>query len=75
MRLFLFYFLIAVAGFIVVMVIQMVFGLVFALFGADGQAIGNGFIASLLNAVWASLMLAVVAAAHRQLASGSAAVA
>lgn len=71
LRLFLFYFLIVIAGLIVVMVIQMVFGLVFALFGAEGQAIGNGIVASLLNAGWASLMLAVVAAAHRQLASGS----
>ena len=68
LRLFFFYFLIAAAGMIVIMVIQMVLGLVFALFGADGQAIGNGVVSSLLNAAWATLFLAVLAAAHRQLA-------
>jgi hypothetical protein len=71
LRLFLFYFLIAVAGMIVVMVIQMVLGLVFALLSAEGQAIGNGVVSSLLNAAWATLFLAVLAATHRQLADGN----
>jgi hypothetical protein len=69
LRLFLFYFLITVAGLVVVIVIEMVLGLVFALFGTEGQAIGNGVVSSLLNAAWATLFLAVLAAAHRQLAS------
>lgn len=70
LRLFFFYFLIMVAGLVVVIVIEMVLGVVFALFGAEGQAIGNGVVSSLLNAAWATLFLAILAAAHRQLASG-----
>lgn len=68
LRLFLFYFLIMIAGMIVILVIQMVLGLVFALFGAEGQAIGNGVVSSLLNAAWATIFLAVLAATHHQLA-------
>lgn len=75
LRLFFFYFLIMIAGLVVVIVIEMVFGLVFALFGAEGQAIGNSVVSSLLNAAWATLFLAILAAAHRQLAGGDQSVA
>jgi hypothetical protein len=71
LRLFFFYFLIFVAGLIVVIVIEMIFGLLFALFGAQGALIGNGIVSSLLNAGWATLFLAVLAAAHRQLSGPS----
>jgi hypothetical protein len=71
LRLFFFYFLIMVAGLVVVIVIEMVLGVVFALFGAEGQTIGNGIVSSLLNAAWATLFLAILAAAHRQLAGGA----
>lgn len=70
LRLFGFYFLIIVAGIVVITVIQLVFSLIFAVFGAQAQLIGDGAVSSLLNAAWAALMLAVLAAAHRQLASG-----
>jgi membrane-anchored glycerophosphoryl diester phosphodiesterase (GDPDase) len=71
LRLFFFYFLIIVAGVIVVSVLQMIFGLVFALFGAQGQLIGDGIVASILNAAWAVVFLAILAAAHNQLAGPS----
>lgn len=70
LRLFFFLFLIALAGLIVVTIVQMIFGLVFALFGAEGELIGNGVVSSALNAAWATVFLAVLAAAHRQLATG-----
>jgi membrane-anchored glycerophosphoryl diester phosphodiesterase (GDPDase) len=73
LRLFFFYFLIIVAGVIVVSVLQMIFGLVFALLGAEGGLIGNGVVSSLLNAAWVTIFLAVLAAAHRQLSGPSSA--
>jgi hypothetical protein len=52
------------------LVIQMVLGLIFALFGPEGQMIGNGIVSSLLNAAWVTIFLAVLAATHHQLAGG-----
>lgn len=67
-RLFLFYFLLIVAVIVVGLVVSIVVGLVFALMGPEGALIGNSLVAGLLNAVWATLFLAALAAAHRQLA-------
>ncbi len=67
-RLFLFYFLLVVAIMVVGIVISIVIGLVFALAGSEAALIGNALVAGLLNAVWATLLLAALAAAHRQLA-------
>lgn len=66
-RLFLFYFLLLVAVLVVGVVISMVVGLVFALAGPEAALIGNALVAALLNAVWATLFLAALAAVHRQL--------
>lgn len=66
-RLFLFYFLLILAVIVVGIVVSIVFGLVFALLGPEGALIGNALVAGLLNAVWATLFLAALAAAHRQL--------
>lgn len=67
-RLFLFYFLLIVAILVVGMVVSMVVGLMFALAGPEAALIGNALVAGLLNAAWATLFLAALAAAHRQLA-------
>ena len=68
LRLFLFIFLIALAVTVAFIVVSMIAGLIFALFGPEGALIGNGLVAALLNAAWAVLILAALAAVHRQLA-------
>ena len=68
LRLFLFIFLIALAVMVAFIVVSMIAGLIFALFGPEGALIGNGLVAALLNAAWAVLILAALAAVHRQLA-------
>jgi hypothetical protein len=70
-RLWLFYFLLIVAVIVVGMVLSIVVGLVFALAGPETALIGNALVAGLLNAAWATLFLAALAAAHRQLAGGT----
>jgi hypothetical protein len=71
LRLFAFYFLVVFAGMIVTWVIGMVFGLVFALFGEQGALMGNSLVSSLLNAVFVTVLLAILAGAHRQLAGAA----
>lgn len=71
LRLFAFYVLIVIAGMVVTWVIGMVFGLVFALFGEQGATIGNALVGSLLNAAFVTVLLAVLAGAHRQLAGAA----
>jgi hypothetical protein len=68
LRLTAFFALIVIAGWIITAVIGMIFGLVFALFGEQGALIGNALVGSLLNAAFVTVLLAVLAAAHRQLA-------
>lgn len=70
LRIFFFFVLIVLAGLILVSIIQAIFGLVFALFGAEGALIGNGIVSSALNAAFSTVLLAVLAATHRQLAGG-----
>ena len=68
LRLWLFYFLLIVAVMVVGIVVSIVIGLVLALAGPEAALAGNALVAALLNAVWATIFLAALAAAHRQLA-------
>lgn len=70
-RLLIFYFLLLIALGIVLLLITMVSGVVFAALGAQVEAIGNGIVSSALNAVFAVIFLAALAAVHRQLAGPS----
>jgi hypothetical protein len=70
-RLFLFYFLLLLAVFVVMMVLSIVLGLLFALAGPEAQLFGNAFLTSLMNAIWATVFLAVLAAVHDQLGGTS----
>lgn len=71
LRLFAFYFLIGVCTFVIYLVITIVLGMLFAALGAEAQAILGGLLGSLLAAVILSLVVAVGAAAHRQLSGGA----
>lgn len=68
LRLWLFYFLLIVAVMVVGIVISIVVGLVLALAGPEAALAGDALVAALLNAVWATIFLAALASAHRQLA-------
>jgi hypothetical protein len=70
-RLFAFFFLLFVAMIVVTMVISTVFGLILSLFGPDGATFGDAFVVSLINAGWATLLLAVLSAVHDQFAGPS----
>ena len=45
------------------------FGVIFSLFGTEAARAGDGLVVSLMNAAWATVFLAVLAAVHDQLAS------
>ena len=68
-RLFAFYFLLVVATFVVTVVASAVLSLGFGLFGAESARIGDALVMSLVNAAWATLFLAVLAAVHEQLSA------
>lgn len=70
-RLFAFYFLLVIAVFVLMAVISLVIGLIFALLGPGAESFGSALIGSLMNAVWATLFLAVLAAVHDQLGGTS----
>ncbi|KUO49506.1 MAG: hypothetical protein APF82_04460 [Sphingomonadales bacterium BRH_c42] len=70
-RLAMFYLLLIVAIAVVAIVVTLVFGLVFAALGSEIETIGNGVVASLVNAVVTVIFLAVLAAVHRQLAGSA----
>lgn len=53
-------------------VISMIVGLLLAITGPDIALIGQSMVSGLMNAVWVVVMLAVLAAIHRQLAGDSA---
>ena len=72
-RLFAFYFLLVIALFVLMMVISIVVGLVLALFGPGAQTFGSALLGSLMNALWATIFLAVLAAVHDQLGGTSSA--
>jgi membrane-anchored glycerophosphoryl diester phosphodiesterase (GDPDase) len=71
LRLFLFYALLLVAIIVVAIVFSMIVGLVLAVVGGQVLVWGQGIVASALNAAWATLFLAILAGAHRQLAGTS----
>jgi hypothetical protein len=70
-RLFGFFFLLFVTYLVVVMVVTMVTGTIFGLLGQEVAKFGDALVMSLLNAGWAMLFLAVLAAVHDQLAGPS----
>ena len=73
-RLALFFFLLFVAIMVVYLVGSMIFGLVFALMGESMAQVGQALIGSFINALFATVFMAIIAAVHRQLtASGEAA--
>ena len=71
LRLFFFVFLLLVAVIVIGGVVSMVLGLILALAGAEVAQVGNAFVSGLVNAVFYTVFLAVLAAVHRQLAGGS----
>ena len=66
-RLFLFYFLLLVATVVVFLLASLVLGVVLAAMGGEIEIIGNGIVASLINAVFVVIFLAVLAGVHLQL--------
>lgn len=62
-----FYILLFFAIFVVIMVVSVMLGLLFALMGGQIEGIGNALVGSIANAVLASVMMAVLAAVHGQL--------
>lgn len=68
-RLFAFYALMFVAMIVITLVVSGVFGVIFSLFGTEAARAGDGLVVSLMNAAWATVFLAVLAAVHDQLAS------
>lgn len=71
LRLFFFVFLIGVALIVVGSVLGMIVGVVFAFGGPESALIGQSLVSSLVNALFVTLLLAVLAAIHRQLTGGS----
>lgn len=67
-RLFLFFVLLFVAVIVVSLLVTMVLGVVFAAMGGEIELIGNGIVASLANAAFVVIFLAVLAGVHQQLA-------
>ena len=72
LRLFMFYLLLILAIIVIAVVFSMIVGVALAVAGGDVLVWGQGIVASALNAVWATVFLAVLASAHRQLAGTSA---
>lgn len=70
-RIFLFLFLMLLAIGLVGGVVSMIVGLVFALGGAETALIGQGIVSALINAVFVTLFLGLLAAIYRQLAGAS----
>jgi hypothetical protein len=68
-RLFGFFFLLLVTYLVVMMVVSMVLGTLFGLFGQQVAQFGDALLMSLLNAAWVTLFLAVLSAVHDQFAA------
>jgi hypothetical protein len=67
-RLFAFFFLLVIAYLVVMIVVSLVLGTLFSLFGKTVAEFGEALVVSLLNAGWGVLMMAALAAVHEQLA-------
>lgn len=72
-RLFFFTVLLVIALLVVSIVFSIVVGLVFALGGTQSALIGQAIVSGLVNAIFVTIFLAVLAAIHRQLAGPTAA--
>lgn len=70
-RLFGFYFLLIIALIVVMSVISMAVTVLFSLMGPEAMIFGGGLVSALMNAVWATAFLAVLAAVHDQLGGTS----
>ena len=71
-RIFGFFALLFIALGIVALLVTLIMGVIFAAMGGQIELIGNAVIGSLVNAVFAVIVYAVIAAVHRQLAGPSA---
>ncbi|HEY8604859.1 glycerophosphoryl diester phosphodiesterase membrane domain-containing protein [Tsuneonella suprasediminis] len=71
LRIFLFLMLLMLAIAVVGSVIGLVVGLILAIGGPEVATIGQAIVSGLMNSVWVTLLLAVLAAIHRQLTGGS----
>lgn len=67
LSLFFFLFLLTLAAMVIAVLVSLVFGVVFAALGSTAQQIGGGFVESAVGAAVAVVLLAAVAAVHRQL--------
>lgn len=68
-RLFAFYALLFVAMIVITILVSGLFGVIFSLFGTEAARAGDALVVSLMNAAWATIFLAVLAAVHDQLAA------
>lgn len=73
LRLFLFYLLIGIVYFVVVLVVGMIVGVLTLAAGASAGLIVNAVLSGAVSAAFYVILVAVIAAAHRQLAGPSAA--
>jgi MFS family permease len=71
LRLFGFYFLLIIALSVVMIVISMVVTFTLSLLGTEAMMFGSGLVSALMNAVWATAFLAVLASVHSQLGGTS----
>jgi len=70
-RLFVFYLLLLIVLMVVAMLLSAIFGLVGVAFGAAGASIVSGVVSALMNMTFVMMLLAVLAAVHRQLSGPS----
>ena len=71
-RLFAFFVMLFAAYIVVMLVVSMVLGLLFGLFGSEAAHFGEALVSSALNAGWVTVFLAVLSAVHAQFAGPSA---
>ncbi len=72
LRLWAFYVLLVIAFLVVSVVVGIIAGIVFGLAGAEVALFGNGLVSGIMNALFVTILLAVIGAAYRQLSGGGA---
>lgn len=72
LRLWAFYVLLVIAFLVVSVVVSIIAGIVFGLAGAEVALFGNGLVSGIMNALFVTILLAVIGAAYRQLSGGGA---
>lgn len=70
LRLWTFYVLLVIAFLVVSAVVSIMAGIVFGLAGAEVALFGNGLVSGIMNALFVTILLAVIGAAYRQLSGG-----